>query len=165
VSVSNPLYQRLAGADVFGRDSRGNILRPKIMIEAFLALLRARATGEIADDATLSTRIGEISGYQDAQGVYVPVGLDATETQQATDLIATVVTAFPASGAFSTGTTAQIAARGEAHAFRAETLIKIREILMVLEFGQLTGFGPNDVAGATVGAVGGRLNVARRDSP
>lgn len=160
--VSNPLYKRLAGTHP-DRDVRGNQLRPKIMIEAFLALMRARATGEIADDATLSTRVGEISGFQDVQGAYVPVGLDATELLQANDLLATV-TSIPMTGAFGAGTTAQIASRAEGQSFRAVRLIKIRETLMVLEFAGLTGFGPDDVAGATVDAVGGRLGVARRDS-
>jgi hypothetical protein len=135
------------------------------MIEAFLALLRARAVGEIVDDATLSARIGEISGYQDAQGTYIPVGLDATELVQSTDLIATVTSIAQPAGAPGTGTTAQIAGRGDGRSARNAVLIKVREILMVLEFGALTGFGPDDVAGAAVDQVGGRLGVPRRDSP
>jgi predicted RNase H-related nuclease YkuK (DUF458 family) len=160
MAVSNPLYQRLAGANVFGRDARGNSLRPKIAIEAFLALMRARAVGEITTDQELSDRVGLVSGYSDSQGTYVAVGLDATELQQANDLMTTVTSIATPAGT----TAALVAARAEGKADRAMLLIKIREVLTTLEFG-MAGWLPDDMAGATVGAVGGRLGVARRDTP
>jgi hypothetical protein len=159
MAVTNPLYKRIAG-DHPTRDQNGQQTRPKIPIEAFLALLRARVVGDIATDQALSDRIGEASGYQLPGGEYVPVGFDATELAQAQDLIGTV-TGIATPG----GTTAlQVATRAEGKADRAMKLIQIRETLMCLEFPGLTGFAADDMAGTT-GAAGGKLGVIRRDGP
>jgi hypothetical protein len=159
MAVSNPLYKRLGGAWP-ERDVRGEQLRPKIMVEPFLALLRAFVTGEITQ-TEFSARIGDVSGVQQDDGSLLPVGLSTTEFQQAQDLAATV-TSIATPG----GTSAlQVATRAEGKADRGMRLIKVREILMCLDIGALlTGYGPDDMAGTTTVA-GGKLDVIRRDAP
>lgn len=158
MAVANPFYRRIAGVHP-DRDAQGNQRRPKIPVEVILGLMWDRRTGVIASDAALSALISEASNYQDgATGNYTPVGLDATELAQFNDLLATVTT-------------------GNASAARAERLHKIRITLNMLEFSgldlgvnppvpkdNLTGYGPDDMAGTT-SVAGGKLGVIRRDSP
>ena len=162
MAVSNPFYRRIAQNHP-ERDARGNRLHSDLNVEATLALLRAKAVGEMTE-AEMNEKFGQISGYQDADGVYVPVPLDATELQQANDLIATVLAISTPSG-----TTALLTAqRAEGKADRAMLLVKVRETLMMLQTtgGVLPGWTVDDMAGAVVnGAAGGKLNVPRRDGP
>lgn len=142
MAVSNPLYKRLQGGNNPGGSAHPT--RTRIPVDPFIALVHEVGRGALTANAA-NTIIGQLAATQDQDGNPITQALDATESQQATDLFNTINSLSGAN--------------------QALRLTVVKDVLNLLEIGGITAYGPDDMAGATVGAVGGKLGVARRDSP
>jgi hypothetical protein len=137
VTVTNPLYWRLAGTHPV-------TTRPFIPADPFLAVLEEWGTGAMTAAAANSI-IQSQSAYADPSGNgSINVGLDTVEQQQANDLFSTV--------------------SGLGQAQQGSRLHKLHNVLYLLSMagGTISGYGPDDMAG-TLAAAGGKLSVVRRD--